>query len=67
MTDSSSFKLNSLSVEVFKTLAIKELTQKKLDKEKELAELIKNGLVANESNDKLLNNCSNCNKERGAF
>lgn len=48
ITADSSFKLNSPSVEVFKTLAIKELTQNQLDKEKELKELIKKGITDND-------------------
>lgn len=42
--DEAGVKLNSQSVDIFKTLAIKELTAEIAAKEKELEELIKKGI-----------------------
>ena len=54
-------------LEVTKTLMLSTLKKQLNEKEKELKDFIKKGITDNEPNDKPLNNCSNCNKERGPF
>jgi hypothetical protein len=65
-SDNSDESVKSI-LEVTKTLMLSTLKKQIYKKEKELNDLIKNGLANDEPNDKPLNNCSNCNKERGAF
>lgn len=60
------FGLSSQSLDVFKTLAIKELGLAIREKEKELAVFIKKGIPEGTTEDKTIQKCSNCNKG-GAF